>query len=84
MNWYARKSTGTGQGIVIDEDTGRTVAVSYEEKDAALIAAAPALLAVVKDLVRSEDEGPSAPGVSPRARYLQARAAIAQTEEPIK
>ena len=44
MNYYARKSSG-GQGIICDEDTGRTVAVVYDDKDLALLAAAPALLA---------------------------------------
>jgi hypothetical protein len=41
MKWYATKSAGRGQGLVIDEDTGRNVAVAYDEKDAKLLAAAP-------------------------------------------
>ncbi len=47
MNYYARKSSG-GQGIICDEDTGRTVAVVYDDKDMALLAAAPALLAALE------------------------------------
>lgn len=49
MNYYARKSSG-GQGIICDEDTGRTVAVVYDDKDTALFAAAPALLAALIDM----------------------------------
>ena len=51
MNWYAGKGSG-GQGTVIEEDTGRTVAVAYDEKDAALLAAAPELLAALRELER--------------------------------
>jgi hypothetical protein len=35
---------GNHQGLIIDEDTGRNVAVAYDKADAPLIAAAPALL----------------------------------------
>ena len=47
--WYPKKSSG-GQGTVNEEDTGRTVALAYDEKDAALLAAAPALLAALIDM----------------------------------
>jgi hypothetical protein len=40
MSWYATKSAGRGQGLVIDEATGRNVAVTYDEKDAPIIARA--------------------------------------------
>ena len=42
MNWHAKKSD-SGQGMVIDVDTGRTVAVAYNAKDADMLAAAPEL-----------------------------------------
>lgn len=42
-NWYEGK-TGNGQGLVIEEETGRNVAVTYDKKDAPLVAAAPELL----------------------------------------
>lgn len=45
--WYAKKSAGNGQGLVVDEDTGRNVAVTYDENDAQLLAAAPKLLEAV-------------------------------------
>ena len=43
MNWYTSKGS-MGQGIIAEEETGRNVAVAYDEKDAPLLAAAPALL----------------------------------------
>lgn len=42
-NWYAKPGSG-GQGLVLDEQTGRTVAVAYDVKDAPVLAASPALL----------------------------------------
>ena len=48
MTWYWSKSS-SGQGLIIDECTGRNVAVAYDEQDAPLLAEAPALLAVVED-----------------------------------
>lgn len=41
--WYAA-STGTDQGLIISEETGKSIAVVYDKKDACLIAAAPDLL----------------------------------------
>ena len=49
MKCYATKGSG-GQGMVVEEGTGRTVAVVYDEKDTALFAAAPALLAALVDM----------------------------------
>jgi hypothetical protein len=42
MNWYAKDVSGH-QALVIEEDTGRSVAVAYDKRDAALLAAAPKL-----------------------------------------
>ena len=42
-DWYAKNSSGD-QGIVIDANTGRTVAVAYEARDTAILAAAPDML----------------------------------------
>jgi hypothetical protein len=47
--WYAAK-TGNHQGLVIEEGTGRNVAVAYDKKDTPLLAAAPALLYLVDEL----------------------------------
>lgn len=40
---YYHKPSSNDQGTIIDEQTGRTVAVVYDAKDAPLLAAAPAL-----------------------------------------
>ena len=41
--WYEGK-TGNHQGLIIEEDTGKNIAVSYDKADAALISATPELL----------------------------------------
>lgn len=49
--WYAQrtnKESKRGQGMVVDEQNGRTVAVSYDAEDTALLAAAPMLLNALK------------------------------------
>ena len=48
-NWYEGK-TGNHQGLIIEEGTGKNIAVCYDKADAPLIAAAPELLAVLKKL----------------------------------
>ena len=48
--WYVGNNSNDSQGLIIEENTGRNVAVSYDPKDAALIAAAPELLAVLEVL----------------------------------
>lgn len=45
--WYVGK-TGNHQGLVIEEGTGRTVAVAYNKADAPLLAAAPDMLSALK------------------------------------
>ena len=53
MTWYA-KSTGE-QGLVIDEETGRNVAVVYDKKDTKTLAASSKMLKICKELL-SESE----------------------------
>lgn len=48
MTTWHESNTGNDQGLIIDDETGRNVAVSYEAKDAKLIAAAPELLEALK------------------------------------
>ena len=51
MKWYTTtKPERDNQGLVIEETTGKTIAVTYDPKDAALVAAAPALFEVVSRL----------------------------------
>lgn len=48
--WY-RANMGNGhQGLVVEETTGRNVAVTYEKEDAALIAAAPDMLEALQHI----------------------------------
>lgn len=44
MTTWHSQTTSADQGLIIDDETGRNVAVSYDAKDAKLIAAAPELL----------------------------------------
>ncbi len=55
MTWYSA-NTGNEQGLIIDEETGRNVAVTYDKKDAALIAAAPELLAALQFLLQEYNQ----------------------------
>lgn len=48
-NWSVA-STGNHQGLVCDQD-GKNIAVTYDKKDAPLIAAAPEMLAALNNLV---------------------------------
>ena len=52
--WYVSK-TGNGQGLVIEECTGRNVAVTYDEKDANLIALAPRMLEALNKALEELD-----------------------------
>ncbi len=56
MNWYG-KNNSNGQGLIIEEETGRNVAVSYDEKDTNLLAAAPELLKFAQDILRYVEAG---------------------------
>lgn len=47
--WYVAK-TSNDQGLVISEVTGANIAVTYDKKDAPLIAAAPELLKALTEL----------------------------------
>lgn len=81
MSWYAKKSSGTGQGLVIEENTGRTVAVAYDEKEAPLLAAAPELLAALEDALESLSRLKDAHDAYRVTCISQARAAIAKAKE---
>lgn len=50
-NWYVGK-TGNHQGLVIEEGTGRNVAVAYDKADAQLLAAGPELLEAAKMMLQ--------------------------------
>ena len=50
MGWYAAK-TGNHQGLIIDENTGKNIAVTYDKEDAEFIASAPDLLTAAKAVI---------------------------------
>lgn len=54
MKWYTMAKAGDRQGAVVEEGTGRTVAVTYRPEDAVVVAAAPRLL----DFIGSSPEFP--------------------------
>lgn len=42
MKWYAKDLNNVAdQAVIIDEETGKNIAVAYDKKDMDLIAAAP-------------------------------------------
>lgn len=50
-HWYTKSKPHDAQGLVIEESTGRTVAVTYDPKDAPLVAAAPQLAEAAAELL---------------------------------
>ena len=51
MGWYVTNTTGSDQGLVVDEDTGASICVTYKDESrshAILIASAPELLATLE------------------------------------
>lgn len=75
---YATKGCG-GQGMIITVGTGRTVAVVYDEKDTALFAAAPALLAALEYAMREVEGYERRTGAHQFCHWITtARGAIAQ------
>ena len=49
-SWYV-ENTRNYQAIIVDEKTGKSIAVIYDKMDAPLLAAAPDLLACLKHCV---------------------------------
>lgn len=50
-SWYAAKSSGN-QGVVVEDGTGKTIAVVYNMKDVLLLAAAPEMYSVLKEVLK--------------------------------
>lgn len=78
-SWYSKPGSG-GQGLVIDENDGRTVAVAYDEKDRELLAAAPELLSALIGLMEAwtPETGQRFERLCGTTRVNLARAAIAR------
>ena len=85
-DWYARPTAGDHQGTVIDEQTGRTIAVTYDKADAPTIArdhnAHLALLRAVEVLTLTPHIVQYLTLADPKS-LEQARAARALAEEPV-
>ena len=61
--WYAKPTAGHerhGQSVVIDEETGRDIAIVYDgDADAQLLAAAPELLEALKAVLECGSLNPN-------------------------
>lgn len=56
VKWY-EASTGNHQGLIVEEGSGRNIAVAYDKADAPLIAAAPELLALLEKIQAGFESG---------------------------
>ena len=74
--WYSRVSAGGCQGLVIDEMDGRTVAISYDPANAALLAAAPDLLDRLELVQDALEEYMGADGRRENLGFIRKTAAI--------
>jgi len=80
MTWYTMTKPDDSQGQVADETTGKTIAVSYDAKDAQLIAAAPDLLEAAKRALIAIKALPPRNGEDRYEPLMQLSAAIAKAE----
>jgi hypothetical protein len=55
MNWTGQV-TSSDQGLIIDNETGRTIAVAYDPMHTNLIAAAPKLLKALQFVMTAHGE----------------------------
>ena len=55
--WYAPRMLYGDQGLIVAEETGENIAVSYDKKNARLIAAAPDLLAALTQIIDAYETG---------------------------
>ncbi len=55
--WYKARMGNDSQGLIVEEKTGRNVAVSYDVKDAHLVAAAPEMYEAITDFLRYAENG---------------------------
>jgi hypothetical protein len=81
MNWTGQ-ITSSAQGLVIDDETGRNIAVAYDPKHTSLIAAAPELLEALQYVAHHW------PAMNPNKTgadaYVKARTAIEKATGEVK
>lgn len=76
-SWYTSTKPDALQGLIIDESTGRNIAVSYDPKDAPLIAAAPALFTALKNLLQEATWDDDSDRATFDVAYAEAQNALA-------
>ena len=50
--WYAANMGNDFQGLVVEEQTGKNIAVAYDKRDVHILAAAPAMYEALSELVK--------------------------------
>lgn len=78
MKWHKANMGNDHQGLVIDEETGANIAVTYDVKHAALVAAAPEMLEALKGMLRLHDENGRFEPFHHKEPLRKAREAIAK------
>lgn len=79
MGWYVTNSAH--QGIVADEQTGKTIAVTYDKAHAPVVAASQDLLAALEGVLTDWDALVRNSEKAEPPHIQQARAAIAKAGE---
>jgi hypothetical protein len=74
--WYVA-NTGNHQGLIVEEITGKNIAVCYDKKDTAIIAAAPAMYTALRNVLISSEDGGDMEDID----WSGIRAAVAEAEK---
>jgi len=77
--WYTRTKPEDRQGLVCSEIDGRNIAVTYDPKDAAIVAAAPEMLDALAEIIDHATKYGGAP-LSATKMFDRARAAVAKAK----
>ena len=78
--WYAANMGNDFQGLVVEEQTGKTIAVAYDKRDVHILAAAPAMYEALKELVTYLQDHVEDEALDNWAPVLKAAYALAQAE----
>jgi hypothetical protein len=77
--WYTMTKPDATQGQVAEDGTGKTIAVTYDGSHAALVAAAPDMLAALRSILAALSQPAVFPADLDLSR-MNAREAIAKAE----